>query len=203
MALDTTAVLPHWVALGVVLESRMAPAPRMAGRATTRPALALVANERRGRKGRRCLPQHRAGQVEGLAAGSAVDGLSGRRRVNKKDRNASSATASIDEYESPGLIRRHPAADDRADRDGSSGDAADDPIRERTLLPLIVGRDQGGDSRDDEHGAQPFDKRPAHEEYAEVRGSEQSSATRGRRQQDRHQTPDCVPRYRRASPLPT
>jgi hypothetical protein len=73
-----------------------------------------------------------------------------------------------DEYESPGVIRCHPTTDDRADRDGSSGDAADDPIRERTLLPLIVGRDQGGDSRDDEHGAQPFDKRPGHEEYAEV-----------------------------------
>jgi hypothetical protein len=35
--LDTTALLPHWVALGVVLESHMAAAPRMAGRATTRP----------------------------------------------------------------------------------------------------------------------------------------------------------------------
>ena len=73
-----------------------------------------------------------------------------------------------DEHESPGEIRRYPAADDRPDRDRGPRDTADDPVGERTILPLIVGRGQSGDGRDDEHGAQPFDERPADEEHAEV-----------------------------------
>ena len=74
-----------------------------------------------------------------------------------------------DEDESPGVVRGHPAADDRSDRDGGPGNTADDPVRKRPILPLVVGSGQGGYRGDDQHRSQPFDERPAHEQDAEVR----------------------------------
>ena len=40
------------------------------------------------------------------------------------------------EHEPPRVVRRHPATDHRADRDRRAGDTADDPVGERTVLPL-------------------------------------------------------------------
>ena len=73
------------------------------------------------------------------------------------------------EHEPPRGVRRHPATDHRADRDRGAGDAADDPVGERTVLPLVVRRDQSGDGRDHQHCAEAFDERPAEEQDAEVR----------------------------------
>ena len=78
-------------------------------------------------------------------------------------------TTSPDEHEPPRVVRRHPAADHGADRDRGAGDTADDPVGEGTILPLIVRRDQSGDGRDHQNGAEAFDERPAEEQDVQVR----------------------------------
>ena len=74
-----------------------------------------------------------------------------------------------DEDVAPAEVRRHEAADHRADRDRGSGDPADDPVGEGAVLALVVGRREGGDRRDHEHRAETFHERPAEEENGEVR----------------------------------
>ena len=85
------------------------------------------------------------------------------------DEDAENHDDFADENESPGELRRHPAADDRADCHGGPGDAADDPISESALLPLVIGRGQRGDGRDHEHGSKTLDEGPADKEDLEVR----------------------------------
>ena len=62
-------------------------------------------------------------------------------------------TTSPDEDVAPAEVRRHEAADHGPDGDGSSGDAADDPVGEGAILALVVGGDERRDGRDHEHGA--------------------------------------------------
>ena len=65
-------------------------------------------------------------------------------------------------------VDRHPATDERPGRDGRRRHPADEPVRERALLALVVRGDEGRDRRDDQNGTQPLDQRPAEQQDRQV-----------------------------------
>ncbi len=104
------------------------------------------------------------------------------------------------EHEPPGVVRRHQATDHRADRDRRPGDAADDPVGERPLLPLDSWprperRWPGSPAL--RRGLRRATSRTAGRTGS---GSARSSTSQARTPRDRGRTHGHAPRCRRASP---
>jgi hypothetical protein len=65
------------------------------------------------------------------------------------------------EHDAPAEVGRCPASEDRTDRDAGAGDAADDRVRRFAGVALEVARDERGERRKHERGADSFEDRPA------------------------------------------
>ena len=85
------------------------------------------------------------------------------------------------EHVAPRVLGRDPAADQRAGGDGDRRDPAEQRVGERALLALVAGGGERGDRRNDEHGAEALDARPADQQHRRDSGSARWSASRGRR----------------------
>ena len=76
------------------------------------------------------------------------------------------------------------------------GDPADHPVRQGPVLPLVVGRGQGGDRGDHEHRAEPFHQRPAEQQHVQVRaqrGRQRAETVDGKADRERAvATPDVT-----------
>ena len=104
-----------------------------------------------------------------------------------------------DEHVAPGEVRRHPAADHRADRDRRSGDTADDPVGEGPILALDSWRRRARRWPGSPARRRALRRATSRRAGRRGSGSAPSSASRARRPRGRSRRHGHDPRCRRAS----